>query len=263
MSEIERDAVTGTETTGHEWDGIKELNTPLPKWWLYVLYATIVWSIGYWVIYPAWPSLSRLYPRHARLFDARDLCAAGGRGGRGAEGLAGSHRRRLARADRTGSGAGRASPRMAAGGVRRELRAVPRRRRPGRARLSGAGGRLLAVGRQACRHRADHPLSAFAPPTPTRASPRCRSFGADQVLDSGADRRRRRISSCRCRAPRSIRRRRSAVPPLFAENCVACHGEQGQGNQELGGPALNDAIWLYGGDRAACRGADHNARSTA
>lgn len=58
MSEIERDPVTGTETTGHVWDGIKELNTPLPKWWLYVLYASIVWAIGYWIVYPAWPTLS-------------------------------------------------------------------------------------------------------------------------------------------------------------------------------------------------------------
>src|ERR1044071_6865996 len=58
MSEIERDPVTGTPTTGHVWDGIKELDTPLPKWWLYVLYATIVWAIGYWIVYPAWPSLA-------------------------------------------------------------------------------------------------------------------------------------------------------------------------------------------------------------
>ena len=43
-TKIEKDAVTGQDTTGHEWDGIKELNTPLPKWWLYVLYATIVWA---------------------------------------------------------------------------------------------------------------------------------------------------------------------------------------------------------------------------
>ena len=49
------DAVTGTATTGHEWDGIKELNTPLPRWWLWVFYATIVWSVGYWIVYPAWP----------------------------------------------------------------------------------------------------------------------------------------------------------------------------------------------------------------
>ncbi len=51
----EIDAATGTPTTGHEWDGIKELNTPLPKWWLYLFYACIVWALGYWVLYPAIP----------------------------------------------------------------------------------------------------------------------------------------------------------------------------------------------------------------
>ncbi|MBX3518661.1 MAG: cytochrome-c oxidase, cbb3-type subunit III [Xanthobacteraceae bacterium] len=45
-------------TTGHEWDGIEELNTPLPKWWIWIFYATIVWSIGYWVVYPSWPLVS-------------------------------------------------------------------------------------------------------------------------------------------------------------------------------------------------------------
>ncbi len=45
-------------TTGHEWDGIQELNTPLPRWWLWLFYATIVWSIGYWIVYPAWPLVS-------------------------------------------------------------------------------------------------------------------------------------------------------------------------------------------------------------
>jgi cytochrome c oxidase cbb3-type subunit 3 len=38
---------------------------------------------------------------------------------------------------------------------------------------------------------------------------------------------------------------------LFAENCAACHAEKGEGNQEQGAPALNDSIWLYGGDREA------------
>ena len=54
----EIDEVTGTETTGHEWDGIRELNTPLPKWWIYIFYATVVWSVGYWVVYPSWPLLT-------------------------------------------------------------------------------------------------------------------------------------------------------------------------------------------------------------
>ncbi len=53
----EIDPVTGVETTGHVWDGdLKELNKPLPKWWLYTFYACVVWAIGYWAIYPAWPT---------------------------------------------------------------------------------------------------------------------------------------------------------------------------------------------------------------
>ena len=57
-TKIEKDALTGKTTTGHEWDGIKELNTPLPKWWLYVLYATIAWSAVWWLLYPSWPWLT-------------------------------------------------------------------------------------------------------------------------------------------------------------------------------------------------------------
>ncbi len=55
MANPERDEVTGTETTGHEWDGIKELNTPLPRWWVWTFYATIIWGIGYMIAYPAIP----------------------------------------------------------------------------------------------------------------------------------------------------------------------------------------------------------------
>ena len=51
------DAHSGVETTGHEWDGIKELNNPLPRWWLYVWYATIAFSILWWILMPAWPAL--------------------------------------------------------------------------------------------------------------------------------------------------------------------------------------------------------------
>lgn len=43
------------ETTGHEWDGIQEFNNPLPRWWLWTFYATIIWGIGYTIAYPAWP----------------------------------------------------------------------------------------------------------------------------------------------------------------------------------------------------------------
>lgn len=58
MSDEEKkeiDEISGVETTGHEWDGLKELNNPLPRWWLWVFYATCLWSLWYFVIYPAWP----------------------------------------------------------------------------------------------------------------------------------------------------------------------------------------------------------------
>ncbi len=58
MTEREIDDTTGTETTGHEWDGIKELNTPLPRWWLWMFYACIVFAIGYTVVFPAWPLIT-------------------------------------------------------------------------------------------------------------------------------------------------------------------------------------------------------------
>ena len=52
------DTISGTATTGHEWDGIKELNTPMPRWWLWTFYLCIVWAVAYWVVYPAWPLVS-------------------------------------------------------------------------------------------------------------------------------------------------------------------------------------------------------------
>ena len=58
MSEKHVDEISGVSTTGHEWDGIKELNNPLPRWWVWTFYATIVWAIGYTIAYPAWPMIS-------------------------------------------------------------------------------------------------------------------------------------------------------------------------------------------------------------
>jgi len=71
MAHKEIDHISGTETTGHVWDGdLKELNTPLPAWWLWIMWATIVWSIGYYVVYPSWPigstSLQGMWGWHSR-----------------------------------------------------------------------------------------------------------------------------------------------------------------------------------------------------
>ena len=68
------DTVTGTATTGHEWDGMRELNTPLPRWWLWLFYVTIVWSIGYWIVYPAWPLVTDFHAGRVRLAFAQRGC---------------------------------------------------------------------------------------------------------------------------------------------------------------------------------------------
>jgi cytochrome c oxidase cbb3-type subunit 3 len=58
MADKHVDEISGVETTGHEWDGIRELNNPMPRWWVYSFYATIVWAIGYAIAYPSWPMLT-------------------------------------------------------------------------------------------------------------------------------------------------------------------------------------------------------------
>jgi cytochrome c oxidase cbb3-type subunit 3 len=74
------DAHTGMSTTGHEWDGLKELNNPLPRWWLTIFYACIVWALGYDVLYPAWPLVSSYttgFLGHSNRIDAlEDMAAA-------------------------------------------------------------------------------------------------------------------------------------------------------------------------------------------
>ena len=52
------DEATGIETVGHEWDGIEELDNPMPRWWLWSFYASIVFAIAYCIAYPAWPLIN-------------------------------------------------------------------------------------------------------------------------------------------------------------------------------------------------------------
>ena len=66
MARREPHSSTEPETTGHEWDGITELNKPLPKWWLWTFYATIVWAIGYWLLMPSSPLVAPT-PKVSRL----------------------------------------------------------------------------------------------------------------------------------------------------------------------------------------------------
>ena len=71
MTDRQVDEVTGTETTGHEWDGIRELDTPMPRWWLWTFYACIVWAFGYVIFYPAMAADQRGHQGSIGLFQPR------------------------------------------------------------------------------------------------------------------------------------------------------------------------------------------------
>jgi hypothetical protein len=73
MSDKRIDEATQTETMGHEWDGIEELNTPLPRWWLYTFYACIAFAVGYAVVYPSVPLLHEA-PMALRLDQPQRIC---------------------------------------------------------------------------------------------------------------------------------------------------------------------------------------------
>jgi cytochrome c oxidase cbb3-type subunit 3 len=248
MGSTERDAVTGRETTGHEWDGIKELNTPLPKWWVYVFIATIVWSFGYWVVYPAWPGISGYtkgligYNTRASLDETMQAASEARR--QWTDRIAASSVQEIAAdpellAYSVAGGrtlfADNCAPCHGAGGEGA----------PGYPNLADDswmwGGQLAAI-EQTIRYgvRSGHESA--------RASEMPR-FGLDGLLERGqiSDVAEHVLSLSGASTDAAAAARGATV---YAENCASCHGETGAGNRELGAPALNDAIWLYAGDKA-------------
>jgi cytochrome c oxidase cbb3-type subunit 3 len=246
---VEKDSVTGTETTGHEWDGIKELNTPLPKWWLYVFYACIVWSIGYWVIYPAWPSLSG-YTRGFLGYNTRaefaDTMAA----------VQESHRQFT---DRIAS--------MSVEEVTADPELLNYSMAGGRAVFGencapchGAGGQgakgfpvladddwIWGGDLAAIQQTVLYGVRSTSDDTRVSDMPK---FGVDAILEPAqiGDVAQYVLSLSGRAEDAAAAERGSAV---FVEQCALCHGEQGQGMAELGAPNLTDDIWLYGGSAEA------------
>ncbi|MGI9477788.1 MAG: cytochrome-c oxidase, cbb3-type subunit III [Hyphomicrobiaceae bacterium] len=254
----EVDEVTGTETTQHEWDGIKELNTPLPRWWLWTFYVSIAWSLVYFVLYPSWPTFSG-YTKGMLGYSQRATVAAELKAAKDAQAANRDLIAKTALADipkkpellRFSLGAARipfaenCAPchgRGAQGSV-------------GYPNLADDdwiwGGKIEDI-HQTIRYgvRWSH--------DDTRASDMPR-FGLDELLDKAQinDSAEFVLSLTNQATDKEAVERGKAI---YAEQCVACHGENGKGNAELGAPNLTNQVWLYGGDKAAIMTSIHTGR---
>ena len=223
------DAVTGVETTGHEWDGIKELNKPLPRWWVWTFYATILWAIGYWIAYPAWPTLAG-YTRGMLGYSQRATVADEVKAALASTGAVPRQVGcRVARPDQ-----GRRRPPTLRHGGRRgslpdQLRALPRPRCPGLRRLSQPQRRRMAVGRQARGHPQDHQRRHPLGRRRIRAPRRCRATASTSCSTTRRSTTWPSMSS-RSPASRPTRRRRaearrsssSSAFPATARTARAC-----------------------------------------
>ena len=247
MSDKEVDDVSGTQTTGHEWDGIKELDTPMPRWWLYILYATIVWAIGYWFVYPAWPGITSythgLWNHSQRDEVTADVAALkSARAGR-EQSLASASLTdiqqnpellQFAMAEGKAAFGDNCAPCHGAGG--QGARGYPN--------LNDDvwlwGGKLTDI---------QHTITVGVRSTSanTRQS-QMPAFGRDGIIKPAqVDDLTEYVVHLSGRAAdaRAVRRATS----LFADNCAACHGPEGKGNRSFGAPNLTDNEWLYGADR--------------
>ncbi|MEM7688470.1 MAG: cytochrome-c oxidase, cbb3-type subunit III [Pseudomonadota bacterium] len=249
QSKTNIDEATGTEFVGHEWDGIQELNTPLPRWWLWTFYATVVWAAVYVVLFPAWPMVSDT---------TRGVLGWSSRGDLVKELSAADLARqstfeRIAATDITKLPADPELMQQAVAGgaaafkvncVQCHGAGAAGYEQYGYPNLNDDdwiwGGELSEI-EYTLNHGirwegSDDTRSAFMPAFEG-------IFDKDQV-NAVAD----HVLSLSGKAQPNAQ-----GAQIFADNCAACHGPNGAGNQELGAPALNDAIWLYGDAPAQVR----------
>ncbi|MBI1250126.1 MAG: cytochrome-c oxidase, cbb3-type subunit III [Alphaproteobacteria bacterium] len=255
MTKRERDHVSGTETTGHEWDGLRELDTPLPRWWLHVFYATIAIAIVYWILMPAWP-IGNGYTKGVlgwsdRANVARDLQAL--EAGRAAmfQRFATATAADIAN-DPALQEFARAAGESVFGDNCRTCHGAGGAGAPGYPVLADDvwiwGGSIadiehtLRVG-----IRSDHPQARMS------AMP---AFGRDRLLTSQeiGDVTEFVISissaNARLNADANAASRGATV---YAQQCALCHGGAGAGDRTLGAPSLRDDVWLYGASRDEIR----------
>ncbi len=242
MSDKHVDEISGVQTTGHVWDGIRELNNPLPRWWVWTFYATIVWSIGYTIAYPAWPLIRGAtggvlgYSSRA---DVRNQMAAA----------------EAAKADYVTAISAKSVDQIvadenlrrfatAAGAAKFKVNCVQchgsgATGSTGFPNLNddewlwgGSAGEIEKTIAHGVRFEAD-------PDTHVSEMPAFRDILQPDQIDQVAN------YTASLSGLKSDPAKVEAGRAVFAQNCVACHGAAGKGNKELGAPDLTDAIALY------------------
>lgn len=252
---IERDEVSGTDTTGHEWDGIKELDTPLPRWWLYVFYASIVASVIYWVLMPAWP-LANDYTRGILNWSDRRNVAADVQTLESEraplfERLANASTEDLAR-DPALQEFARAAGESVFGDRCQTCHGAGGAGAPGYPVLADDvwiwGGSMADI---------EHTLRVgIRSGHPDARMSQMPAFGRDNILTRQqiADVTETVIAMSAARErlePDMAAARRGAA--IYQEQCALCHGASGAGDRTVGAPGLLDDLWLYGGSREEIR----------
>jgi cytochrome c oxidase cbb3-type subunit 3 len=241
------DAVTGRTTTGHEWDGIEELNTPLPRWWLWLFYACIAFAVVYSIVYPAVPLISS-YSRGLLGYASRnqveiDLAALKAQRGDSMVQIENASLEDI-----------EAKPALlnvarALGKAAFATNCAPCHGQGAQGAVNYPnlnddqwlwGGKLADIQQTITHGIRNEDAESRAGNMP--------AFGRDGLLPREETPHVaayvRQLAGLKTDGAYDLKR----GAKTFAENCVACHGEQGKGNPELGSPNLTANIWLYGGD---------------
>jgi len=238
------------ETTGHQWDGIEEYNNPLPRWWVWVFYATIVWGIGYTIAYPAWPLITQATPGLLGASTRADVAAEIS----AVDAANAAIKDKLIAADLNAIGT---DPELAT--YAENAGAAVFRTNCSTCHGSGAAGfegkgypnllddDWLWGGTMEDIHlTVTHGIRNTTDPDARYSE--MPKFGTDEILDET------QIAQVTEHVLAISGQEHDAAlategATLYADNCAACHMEDGSGDRAQGAPKLTDAIWLYGGSR--------------
>jgi len=252
MGKEQRDPHTGYLTTGHEWNGIIELNTPVPRVIYLFLAVVVVFSVVYWILMPTWP-LGTTYTKGLLGNDQRQIVT---------ESVKQAALDRAVWSDRI--------EKESFADIRKDSRLMEAVRETGRTlfgdNCAACHGRNAEGGRgfpsltaqswlwggspEAIAETIRVGINSTHPDTRTSQMP---AFGRDSMLQRpDIDNVIAFVRSLAHPDAKDVPADRSAAgKEVFAANCASCHGDDAKGNIEMGAPNLTDSLWIYGGDAQA------------